>query len=490
MKRIRWSPYRWHRNGRLFVALITATLVCFSLAVLVARQPPVGAIPQGSSPDLYVTGSQEASLFSFGNDALSNETASQPGAGLKGVADTADGAHTVVIGRHSHTPMAFVVDPATGTKVGSIAFPGQPLVGVAADPGHPDLVLVASENALYSANVLTLNTHSIFALPKSSKDTFRSLAIAPNGARAYLGGANSSTGSPVNAILAVKLAGAPTTSEWVAPAKDRVFAGDVTDLALTPNGKELFATNSSSLSSTVPPTTTTTHTTASTTSTTTAAVPTMLTVTGVYAPNIGQIEWNWTANDNGSPITDWALTVSFNGSVVTQTKIPGAPNYSTGVGCGGGAWTLQVAAINSVGQSAPLTSSPVTVQPNCSTQPTTSTSSPSTTPTTQPTTTPSSSSTGCGLTCISRTIITICLACIRTTTTGPIIPGPIWGPPAQPLRAVQPHLWRSLLAKLARMPRLPGSWWTRWRSVFTYRSIRAQGLNRYNHYHRRGPCRA
>ncbi len=154
----------------------------------------------------------------------------------------------------------------------------------------------------------------------------------------------------------------------------------------------------------------------------------MLTVTGVYAPNVGQIEWNWTANDNGSPITEWALTLSFNGSVVSQTKIPGAPNYSTGVGCGGGAWTLQVAAINSVGQSAPLTSSPVTVQPNCSTQPTTTTSSPSTTPTTQPTTAPSSSSTGCGLTCISRTIITICLACFITTTTGPIIQGPDLGP--------------------------------------------------------------
>ena len=119
----------------------------------------------------------------------------------------------------------------------------------------------------------------------------------------------------------------------------------------------------------------------------------MLTVTGVYAPNISQIQWNWTANDNGSPITDWVFTVSFNGSVVTQTKIAGPPNYATGVGCGGGAWTLQVAAINSVGQSARSRPSPVTVQPNCSTQPTTTstTSSPSTTPTTQATTTPSSS---------------------------------------------------------------------------------------------------
>ncbi len=478
MKRVGWSPYRWHRNGRLCVALIVATFVCFSLAVLVTRQPPAGAIPQGSTPDLYVTGSQEASLFSFGNDTPGNQTASQPGQGLKGVADTSDGTHTVIIGRHSHTPMAFVVDPATGAKVGSIAFPGQPLVGVAADPRHPDLVFVASENALYSVNVLTLNTHSVFALPKSTKDTFTSLAIAPNGARAYLGGANSNTGSPVNAIVTVKLEGTPTTSQWVAPATDRYFAGDVTDLALTPDGKELFATNSSSLSSTVAPTTTTTH----------AAVPTMLTVTGVYAPNIGQIQWNWTANDNGSPITNWVLTVSFNGSVLTQTKIAGAPNYATGVGCGGGAWTLQVAAINSVGQSAPLTSSPVNVQPNCSTQPatTSSTSSPSTS-TTQATTTPSSSSTGCGLTCISRTII--CLICRITTTTAPIIQGPELGPASSaPESGSSPPLAQPVSQNGSNAPSA--------RLLldavafgFHIPFHTGPGPNRYNHYHRRGRFR-
>ena len=276
------------------------------------------------------------------------------------MADTSDGARTVTIGRNSHTPMVFVLDPATGAKVGSIALPGLPLVGVAADPRDPNLVFVASENALYSADVQTLHTHNVYTLPSTAKATFGTLAISPNGARAYLGGANSSSGSPVNAIFAIKLTGTPATSEWVAPTNNRYFAGEVTDLALTPNGKDLYATNNSSLSSTVAPPTTTT---------TAAKVPTMLSVTG-FAPNLNEIQWHWTAKDNGSPITDWVLALSLNGVVTTQVKIPGPASYTSAVGCGGGTWTLQVSAVNSVGQSTPLTSNPLTIQPNCSTQPT------------------------------------------------------------------------------------------------------------------------
>jgi PKD domain len=432
MMRHRWSPYRWHRHGPLRLALVTATLASLSISVLVVPPQPAGAIPQGSSPDLYVTGSEQASVFSFSGNSLGAGTPSQPGPGLKAVVDTSDGARTVTIGRTSHTPRAFVLDPASGTKVGSIAFPGLPLVGVAADPRDPNLVFVASENALYSADVQTLLSHNVYTLPSTAKATFATLAISPNGARAYLGGENSSSGSPVNAIFTVKLTGAPTTSEWVAPTNNRYFTGAVTDLALTPNGKELYATNSSSLSSTVAPTTTTSA----------ASVPTMLTVTG-FAPNLNEIQWHWTAKDNGSPITDWALALSLNGVVTTQVKIPGPASYTSAVGCGGGTWTLQVSAINSVGQSAPLTSNPVAIQPNCSTQPTTT---PSTAPTTTPTTTASSgstgstgstqgsttqsSTTGCNL-LVCRTGITICPACLITTTTEPIIQGPE-SPPVAP----------------------------------------------------------
>jgi mucin-6/19 len=289
---------------------------------------------------------------------------------------------------------------------------------------------VASDDALYSADVQTLHPHKVYTLPSTAKAAFGTLAISPNGARAYLGGENSSSGSPVNAIFEVKLTGTPATSEWVAPTDNRYFTGEVTDLALTPNGKQLYATNNSSLSSTVPPTTTTT---------TTAKVPTMLSVTG-FAPNLNEIQWHWTAKDNGSPITDWALALSLNGVVTTQVKIPGPASYTSAVGCGGGTWTLQVSAVNAVGQSSPLTSNPLTIQPNCSTQPTTTT--PSTTPTTapssgttgttQPITTQSVSTTaGCGIACIARTSVIICRVCFITTTTANQIFGPE-SPPVAP----------------------------------------------------------
>ncbi len=71
--------------------------------------------------------------------------------------------------------MVFVLDPATGAKVGSIALPGLPLVGVAADPRDPNLVFVASENALYSADVQTLHAHNVYNLPSTAKATFGTL---------------------------------------------------------------------------------------------------------------------------------------------------------------------------------------------------------------------------------------------------------------------------------------------------------------------------
>ena len=78
---------------------------------------------------------------------------------------------------------------------------------------------MASENALYSVDVKTLAAHVVYHLPKGTKSTFSSVAVAPNGSIAYLGGANSSSGHAINAIFAVKVAGAPAAvEEWVAPA--------------------------------------------------------------------------------------------------------------------------------------------------------------------------------------------------------------------------------------------------------------------------------
>ena len=70
----------------------------------------------------------------------------------------------------------------------------------------------------------------------------------------YLGGADSTSGTPINAVFAIAVGGgAPTLTEWEAPSGDTRFTGEVTGLALTPNGKELFASNNTTTSSQLPP---------------------------------------------------------------------------------------------------------------------------------------------------------------------------------------------------------------------------------------------
>jgi hypothetical protein len=279
-----------HSGRRPSLALIAAVLAIIGTVVVVARQSPAGAIPQGSAPDLYVAGSGGAAEFPFAGDNLGAETGAQHRAGLNGAADTSTGTQTVVIGRNGHTPTVFVVGPATGATSGSIPLPGLPLVGVAADPHEADVAFVASENALYALDVKTLAAHVVYHLPKGTKSIFSSVAVAPSGSIAYLGGANSSSGHAINAIFAIKVAGAPApVEEWVAPAGVARFSGEVTDLALTPNGHELFATNNFSTSPAAPPTTKTTATTQTTvvtqtTPTTVATTPTTAPTTQTTVP--------------------------------------------------------------------------------------------------------------------------------------------------------------------------------------------------------------
>ena len=229
-------------------------------------------------------------MFPFAGNSVGAEAGSQHHAGLSGAADTSSGAETVVIGRNGHTPTVFVVGPATGATTGSVPLPGPPLVGVAADPRQAHLALVASENALYSVDVQTLAAHVLYHLPKGTKSTFSSLAIAPSGSIAYIGGGNSTSGQAINAIFGVKVAGPPgPVDEWVAPPGDAPFKGEVTDLALTPNGHELFATNNFSRSPTAPPTTKTTATTQTTvvtqtTPTTVATTPSTVSTTQTTVP--------------------------------------------------------------------------------------------------------------------------------------------------------------------------------------------------------------
>ena len=83
MKYISHTRRRKHSPRRPSLALIAAVLAIIGTVVVVARQSPADAIPQGSAPDLYVAGSGGAAEFPFAGDNLGAEAGPQHRAGLE-----------------------------------------------------------------------------------------------------------------------------------------------------------------------------------------------------------------------------------------------------------------------------------------------------------------------------------------------------------------------------------------------------------------------
>jgi hypothetical protein len=265
-------PWPRRRSPRQRAATLgLATLILATLGTLVnvvPHQAPAAALPDGSTPQVYVAGTAGASLLPMTSDTLGEATAAFPTASngqyrlVSAVADTSDGAETVGVGVAQSTPSVFVMNPAAGATVGTVGFPaGDNLVGVAADPLDPGEVFVADGDTLFSVDTHALSEQQIYTLPPSDDGSFASLAVAPDGTKAYLGGALSNTGTPVNTVFVVTLpplhppsGWTATMTDWEAPAGDARFDGEVSDLTITPNGQQLFAVNNSSVpSSTTPP---------------------------------------------------------------------------------------------------------------------------------------------------------------------------------------------------------------------------------------------
>ena len=280
-------------------ALGAALLACLSVVLIVARQGPASTqipmIPSGSNPEIYVAGSTSlcdederqgvcgmytgsASLPLSGSssgDSLEAPTATSTAS--TAAADTTDGGLTVAIPTgtaccSTATATATVLNAITTATVGSISVPQtpavtttsvagstttttptqMPLVAVAADPdpADPDLVYLASSDALYAAdltNLPTVTAQLIYMLPGPDK-SFSSIAVSPDGSTVYLGGDDlTPSGAPVNAIFAFNVepgaacstpSGEAPLCEWDAPSGDAVFDGGITSLALTPNGRD------------------------------------------------------------------------------------------------------------------------------------------------------------------------------------------------------------------------------------------------------------
>ena len=301
---------RWRDRRRVRLALGAVLLACLSVVLIVAHQGPASTqipmIPPGSNPEIYVAGS--TSLCHSGDSTVDCDTytgsASLPfpvlaqGDSLEAptttstastaAADTTDGTLTVVIPTEAAccstvTATATVLNAVTTATVGSISIPQappvtttvsgssttttpaqMPLIAVAADPdpSHPDVVYLASGDALYVADLTGLpavTAQLVYTLPGPDR-SFSSIAVSPDGSTVYLGGDDlTPSGAPVNAIFAFNVnPGGPCSTpsgqaplcEWDGPSGDLAFAGGITGLALTPNGRDLFAVNNAGVFST------------------------------------------------------------------------------------------------------------------------------------------------------------------------------------------------------------------------------------------------
>ena len=220
------------------LALLTVVLaLAGSLANALPNLETAAALPNGSAPDVYVTGSDGAALFPFPNDSFglaSTFPAVSSGATrvITSVVNSANGGETVGIGTENNIPTVFVLDPATGTTIGTVPFsPGDTLVGLAADPINPNIVFVVGTVALFLVNVNSMSAQQLYALPPSEPGYFLSLVVTTDAATAYVGGALTGSGTAVNTIFALSLPppSPPSgwtsnlTGSWSAPAGDSQF---------------------------------------------------------------------------------------------------------------------------------------------------------------------------------------------------------------------------------------------------------------------------
>ena len=169
------------------------------------------------------------------------------------------------------------MNSVTGAPVGSISLPESPVAIAAPGPGQsrPGIhcvkrrsLLSRSQHAAFSAAGTARPVYPPGNQPPVSGESFKSIAVAPDGSMVYLGGAQQecivitsegpcSSTPTVNAIFAISTnsIGPCQTPDvqgctWVAPytpiaesIDDTDFYGSISGLALTPNGQDLFAVN-------------------------------------------------------------------------------------------------------------------------------------------------------------------------------------------------------------------------------------------------------
>ena len=119
---------------------------------------------------------------------------------------------------------------------------------------------LASGDALYVADLTglpTVTAQLVYMLPGPDR-SFSSIAVSPDGSTVYLGGDDlTPSGAPRQRHLRFQRepggacstpSGQAPLCEWDAPSGDAVFDGGITSLALTPNGRDLFAVNNAGFS--------------------------------------------------------------------------------------------------------------------------------------------------------------------------------------------------------------------------------------------------
>jgi hypothetical protein len=251
--RRRW---RLDRRWRLARAVLVVIALAASATVAVGDRPRATASPTPVSPGVYLAGSganrssaqvDRVSLpaITSGPSALVPiQTASQAGVPAIGMAITPDASTAVFLRQDGGV---FTVNVASGAISGPVMLPSPGSAGgqVAADPGDSTKVFVAD------------GTGGVFRIdlgpgPGAPRDTLiavapavvaQTIAMAPDGKTAYVGGHLGPTGAEV--VVAVPVGGGPAIV-WSRPPGANVGPA-VTDLALTPDGRRLFGTDGASV---------------------------------------------------------------------------------------------------------------------------------------------------------------------------------------------------------------------------------------------------
>jgi hypothetical protein len=246
---------RLARRRRLRVFGASGTALLLSVGVVVALTvaggaPRAAANPAGAAPKVYLTGNT-------GNGglvrALSLGAVESGGAGSAGITGIPPGAAVGPVAMNITATFALI---GTSTDAGSFqvsavavntgAVAGQPTalnatpIGIAANPtnaGSAFVLLSSGEVDEIQIGVTNPTAQVVASLPGDIGDqlrvTPRSIAVSPDGATVYVGWGDRG-GYGVDAI---DVASQQVTGQWFAAAVD---FPRVADLAVAPNGKQIF----------------------------------------------------------------------------------------------------------------------------------------------------------------------------------------------------------------------------------------------------------